>query len=122
MTLCGEECRSEWLSNRNSGSGHPNWKGGDIGPYGNGWARVRKQALERDDYCCVICGTTNEKLGRNPDIHHLVPVRMFAESVGFDVEDAHELTNVVSLCPGCHRKADSGKITWAELRNATAGI
>ncbi|WP_267641105.1 HNH endonuclease [Haloarchaeobius amylolyticus] len=118
--LCSETCRSEWLSESNTGSGHPNWKGGDPGPYGTGWSTIRRQALERDGYRCVICGTTKEELGRNPDVHHLVPVRLYAESTGFDVAEAHELENVASLCTSCHRKADFGKISWTELRNAVS--
>ena len=116
VVTCSETCRREWLSEAFTGPGHPNWKGGDTGPYGPGWAAVRQAALERDVHQCRCCGTTREALGRNPDVHHIIPVRTFVESDDHDVTDAHYLANVVSLCPTCHRKADFGKIAEDELR------
>ncbi|MFB6179345.1 MAG: HNH endonuclease [Halorientalis sp.] len=115
VTVCSENCRRTWLSEEFTGEGHPNWEGGDTGPYGKGWAAVRRQALERDDYECQLCGTTKAEIGRNPDVHHIVPVRLFAESDGFTKTDAHFLENVVSLCIDCHRKADFGVLSRARL-------
>lgn len=85
-------------------------------PYGQGWARVRKQALERDGYRCRVCQKSKSDIGRNPDVHHIVPLRTFIESDKHEKEDAHTLDNVVSLCVDCHRKADFGKISADELR------
>ncbi|MFU1781163.1 hypothetical protein ACM16X_07270 [Haloarcula japonica] len=31
------------------------------------------------------------------------------------LRDAHTLDNVVSLCPGCHRRAEFGRVSRAEL-------
>lgn len=121
VSVCSDSCRQAWLSDAFAGDGHPNWKGGTNEPYGQGWARVRREALERDGYRCVVCGTTAAELGRNPDVHHLVPVRVFAESDDRSKQDAHVLENVVSLCVGCHRKADFGKISRGELREKTGG-
>ncbi|WP_276280284.1 HNH endonuclease [Halorussus caseinilyticus] len=115
-TVCSEECRTEWLSEAFAESGHPNWKGGGNGSYGKGWNAVRRKALERDGYECVVCSKSRDEIGRNPDIHHIVPVRSFVESSNRDKTDAHFLGNVVSLCIGCHRKADFGKIPKSELR------
>ena len=117
VTFCGDDCRSDWLSEEFHESGHPNWKGGGNGSYGKGWNRVRRNALERDDYECVVCGKAREEIGRNPDVHHVVPVRIFAESETHAKADAHYLDNVVSLCVACHRKADFGKIPKRELRS-----
>lgn len=117
VTVCSDDCRAEWLSDAFSGEGHPNWKGGNNPNYGKGWNEVRRKALERDDHRCIVCGTTREELGRNPDVHHIRPVRAFAESEHHEVEDAHDLDNVVSLCIGCHRKAEFGKIGRDELRS-----
>jgi len=117
VTVCGEKCRREWLSETFSGSGHPNWKGGGNGSYGAGWNAVRKLALKRDGYECLVCGATSAEIGRNPDVHHIVPVRWFVESENHSREDAHFLDNVVSLCVRCHRKADFGNISREELRS-----
>lgn len=116
VTLCSKKCQHEWLSESFTADGHPNWEGGDTGGYGPGWNRVRRLALERDDYQCVLCGTPEEEMDRNPDVHHITPVREFVESDEHDLRDAHELENVVSLCIDCHRKADFGAFDDAVLR------
>lgn len=118
VSLCSETCRGEWLSEAFSGEGHPNWKGGGNGAYGQGWNAVREKALERDDYRCKLCGATKSDLGRNPDVHHIAPVRIFDDLERLDVEDAHFLDNVISLCISCHRKAEFGKVEPAMLRQA----
>ncbi|WP_458188795.1 hypothetical protein [Haladaptatus sp. NG-WS-4] len=56
-----------------------------------------------------------EKLGRNPDVHHIVPVRWFIKSDDHTLTDAHFLDNVISLCSSCHRKAEYGTISRDEL-------
>ena len=119
--LCSEDCRRTWLSESFTGEGHPNWKGGGNEPYGKGWAAARRATLERDGFRCVICGVSSAELGRNPDVHHLIPVREFAESADDSIEDAHTLENLVTLCIGCHRKADFGIIDNAELRTRIDG-
>jgi hypothetical protein len=116
VAVCSEECRRKLLSELFSGPGHPNWSGGGVDAYGTGWNETRRSALERDDYACVICSTSGSELGRNPDVHHIVPVRAFAESDRHDIEDAHFLDNVVSLCPSCHSEAESGTISRPRLR------
>ncbi|WP_435196560.1 HNH endonuclease [Natronomonas sp. EA1] len=105
--VCGEACRREWLSEAFTGEGHPNWKGGPVGSYGGSWARARRRALERDGYACTRCGRSREDLGRNPDVHHVVPVRRFLEHSVTTVADAHTLDNLVTLCPACHRRVES---------------
>lgn len=119
--FCGDDCQYQWLSEAFTGEGHPNWEGGANANYGRGWQRVRERALERDDYQCVVCGTTVETLGRNPDVHHIVPVRAFVETPATAAFDAHYLDNLVSLCPSCHRKAEFGSISRQRLRAAAGG-
>lgn len=114
--LCSEACRRSWLSDSFTGEGHPNWKGGGNEAYGTGWYATRRAALERDDYECVRCGTGRDELERNPDVHHIVPVRRYIEADDFEKTDAHSLDNVVTLCPPCHRRADFGHIEPGRLR------
>lgn len=118
VTLCGRNCLSEWLSDAFTGDGHPNWEGGDTGNYGQGWNRVRREALERDGHECVLCGATKSDIGRNPDVHHIVPVRVFDRSEGSKLSDAHYLENVVCLCVSCHRKAEFGAVSKRTLWDA----
>lgn len=59
---------------------------------------MKRQALERDNYECQDCGKTREEIGRNPDVHHMKPVRSFDEE-----SDAHYLENVISVCVQCHK-------------------
>lgn len=118
VNLCGEACRADWLSTAFTGEGHPNWRGGPTGPYGPGWREVRKLALERDDYACVLCGTDAEKLGQNPDVHHIIPVRAFLYEPRLTVADAHTLDNVCSLCVDCHRLVEHGGVETGILRAA----
>jgi hypothetical protein len=115
-TLCGEACRPEWLSEAFSGPGHPTWQGGGNAPSGQGWGELRRRALERDDHTCVICVATADELGRNPDVHHIVPVRRFVDSPTLTQRDAHTLDNVVCLCSACHRRVEFGEHSRAELR------
>lgn len=117
--FCSAECQHEWLSEAFTGEGHPNWKGGSNPNYGRGWRQARRRALERDGRECVLCGTTAEELGRNPDVHHIVPVRAFVETPVTAEFDAHYLGNLASLCPACHRSAEFGGVAPARLRAAT---
>ncbi|SEH52621.1 hypothetical protein SAMN05192561_104161 [Halopenitus malekzadehii] len=120
VVLCSRSCHAKWLSESFAGEGHPNWTGGSDRNYGPGWAAVRRRALERDEYACVNCGTTRSELGRNPDVHHLLPVRLFAESDRHTIADAHYLGNVVTLCPGCHRRAEHDRIPEIRLRESAS--
>jgi len=82
---------------------------------------VRRQALERDGYECVVCGATAEFLGRNPDVHHILPVRVFVESAEHRREDARCVENVVVPCPSCHRRTEFGGIERGTLHGAVDG-
>jgi len=101
---------------RSPAGGHPNWAGGGDREYGPGWAETRRAALERDDHTCLARGATRAELGRNPDVHHLVPVRAFAAADDRDVADAHAVANVVCPCPRCHRNAEFGTLPRERLR------
>lgn len=116
VVVCSEDCRSKWLSSTFAGPEHPNWKGGGNEAYGTGWTAIRRKALARDGYACSICGKTKSEIGRNPDVHHIIPVRAFIESDRHQKTDAHTLENVISLCASCHRKAEFGKLSKRRLR------
>ena len=53
------------------------------------WARVRREAFERDGHRCTECG----KAGRL-EAHHEPPLR--------DGADPYDLDGIVTLCRGCH--------------------
>jgi len=105
-TLCGDECQSKWLSEAFAGEG---------------WNETRRKALKRDGHACRLCGRTGAEIGRNPDVHHITPVRVFEGIEELSTADAHRLDNVVSLCVECHRNAEVGNVSNSELRALLAG-
>jgi hypothetical protein len=100
--FCSAGCRNSWLSDQ--------WGDGEA-VYNGNWRPVRRAALERDGHQCQNCGDGPEEIGREPDVHHLKPVREFD-----DPQDAHELSNVVCLCPQCHAFVEHGTIPTSEVR------
>lgn len=101
--FCSHDCLCTWLSDQ--------W--GDTDTVYNGdWWQVKRSALERDNHECQHCGATKDELGREPDVHHVIPVRKFD-----DPQNAHTLDNVVCLCRSCHRLAEIGKI-WVTALTA----
>lgn len=94
--FCSRECLSRWMSENWRGESHPAWEGG-ASEYVGRWQSVKREALERDDHACRRCGKTRAEIGKEPDVHHLIPVRAFD-----DPQEAHRLLNVVCLCPSCH--------------------
>ena len=106
--FCNMNCYGQWLSENVVGSDHHQWKGGPIN-YGQSWWRIRRAARRRDDYECQACGRNKDDLGRNPDVHHLTPVREFDS-----VEQAHTMDNVVTLCRSCHRGVEEGEMALSD--------
>jgi 5-methylcytosine-specific restriction endonuclease McrA len=104
VRFCGRKCRDTWLSEEYRGEKHHAWKGGEV-KYGGGWWAVREEARNRDEQTCQNCGVSKEELGQHPDIHHVTPVRDFDEW-----SEAHRLDNVISLCPSCHQRIESGTL------------
>jgi|ERR1043166_3976649 5-methylcytosine-specific restriction endonuclease McrA len=70
-----------------SGPDNAHWKGGSHGY----WTR---QAKTRDDYTCQICGLRDTEI---MEVDHIIP-----KSVRPDLR--FELTNLMTLCPNCHRR------------------
>lgn len=103
--FCTPECQREWWSENFRGDGNPNWQGGRSTTYGPRWTIQRRKALERDGYACVICGAGEEAIGREPHVHHIVPKDEFSS-----LEAAHQLGNLITLCPRHHQKVEHGSI------------
>lgn len=95
-----------------AGEKHYNWKGGYFPYYGKGWYIQREKALKRDNHACQICGKTKEEIGRYPDVHHIIPFRLFDNN-----EEANKLTNLITLCPVHHITAERGDIDCESILN-----
>ena len=54
------------------------------------WLERRTQALVRDNYCCTVCGSTEEL-----EVHHVKPT------------GGNRLDNLQTLCQKCHEKTPS---------------
>ncbi len=93
------------LSERGLWSNAPN----DYGPL---WSRLRLQVRKRDGYRCQVCGTP-ESEGHTHDVHHKIPFRTFASA-----EQANQFSNLVTLCPACHRRAEAA----VRMRSGLAGL
>lgn len=111
--FCNNECKAKWQSENYDpaknplpvmyGPDNPKWRGGYLPYYGPDWRPYRRAARKRDKYTCQHCGITEEELGRELDVHHIVPFREF----GVDNHDqANELSNLISLCYLCHMKVE----------------
>lgn len=60
---------------------------------------VRDEIRERDDHSCVRCGTAEEDLEEDLELHHIVPL----SQGGFNFRE-----NYAMLCPDCHLDAHAG--------------
>ncbi len=103
IKFCSRKCSG--LSIR--GKNHPMYiEGTPVKNYGGNWDRQRKLAEKRDNYKCVACGKSkNELPPRTLHVHHKIRRRYFT-----DEEKANDLSNLVTLCIACHRKAEDGRI------------
>lgn len=92
------------------GSQHPNWKGGKPDYYGPSWYQARRDALDRDDHRCQRCGLSEpeakERYTNGLNVHHIRPAVEFKDGGEFDHEAANELSNLITLCHGCHKKLE----------------
>jgi 5-methylcytosine-specific restriction endonuclease McrA len=103
--FCDIDCLGAHRSEYWRGEDAPAWRGGWEGYYGDKWEEKRALVVDRDEDECRVCERTASDVGRSLDVHHLKPVRTFN-----DPNDAHTLDNMIQLCPGCHKKAEFGKI------------
>ncbi len=82
------------------------------------WAAKREERLQLDDNKCVMCGRPNglQKDGVTPilQVHHVRYQNLGHES----------MDDLVSLCPGCHRKIHryyARARTWEDKQRAAGG-
>lgn len=68
--------------------------------YGPNWDLIRKVVLDRDQYMCQICRKFFP--GEHLHVHHRQPLRSFAS-----IDDANQTSNLISLCPRCHHRAEA---------------
>lgn len=98
--FCSRECYYNWRreSNITTGENNSRWKGGHEYYRGKNWFQKRKKTLERDGYKCMICGKDKKEIGRNPDVHHIIPYR-FSKN--------NSLPNLISLCREHHTEVEN---------------
>jgi DEAD/DEAH box helicase domain-containing protein len=77
--------------------------------YGPNWQEQRRKVRARDGYRCTQCGAP-EQPGRQHDVHHLIPFRVFGYMPGINeaYREANRLDNLVLVCRNCHRRLESG--------------
>lgn len=82
--------------------------------YGPNWQQQRQKVLERDDYRCRTCGASGDvKL----HIHHIRPFREYGYVPGANenYKLANQVSNLITLCPSCHRNAEASQQTRSAL-------
>ncbi len=108
---CSRACLGKANGKRNAGANCSFWRGGGVRYYrGPNWLSQRKLAYERDNGICQHCKNGYNGKRKN-SVHHIKPFRNYAEEYGDKAYVyANVLTNLITLCHACHRKAESGKI------------
>lgn len=111
--FCSRACHGIWDSRNKIGPANPGWKGGYSDYYGPNWKQQQRAARQRDKFTCQHCGKTQKQLNRALDVHHIRPFRTFGYIPGENKNylSANELTNLISLCVKCHKRAEYGHIS-----------
>jgi len=68
--------------------------------YGPDWEDIRREVLARDKHTCVMCGRLFPHSTLH--VHHIKPFRSFSSP-----REANHLSNLISLCPRCHQRAET---------------
>jgi hypothetical protein len=101
---CSLQCKGKWISKNKSGENSPLWKGGHTRYRGPSWNSSKRAARERANNVCEHpdCSATPEDVGRNLDVHHIIPFRYFDSH-----KEANKLDNLILLCPKHHKEEES---------------
>lgn len=83
----------------------------DANDYGREWMKIRQKILLRDEYRCKACGVSGSLQPLH--VHHIQPFKNFTL-----LEAANALSNLITLCPVCHRKAEQN----IRIRSGLAGM
>jgi DEAD/DEAH box helicase domain-containing protein len=79
--------------------------------YGPHWDRIRNAVRQRDQFRCQVCGL--QESGKAHHVHHKTPLRSFRS-----LEEANRMENLITLCPNCHKLAESN----VKIRSGLAGL
>jgi hypothetical protein len=107
--FCSRTCKGQWMSSNLVGARAPRWTGGKAEYYGPDWIRQSRAARKRDGYTCQHCGTPKGQSHKALDVHHIRPFRSFGYIAGVNTHHiaANDLANLITLCPACHKLAES---------------
>lgn len=100
LHFCGKACLEAWATVLPDAGeplvlkGRPQFRGGN-------WKAQAALARKRDGFRCRSCGVTEETLGRQLDVHHKIPVRLFASATAANRPD-----NLISVCRPCHKRME----------------
>jgi 5-methylcytosine-specific restriction endonuclease McrA len=103
-SYCSNQCRTNYAAQQR---GRQLYKPDSVRGRGMNWKKQSKLARQRDKYTCQVCGRNGWLDKFRVQVHHIIPYRLF----NGDYERANDLSNLVSLCPSCHPKVESGTIT-----------
>ncbi len=84
----------------------------DPNDYGPNWNQQRRLARQRDNFTCQVCELV-EHGGKPHHVHHKIPFRNFTSVLA-----ANQLDNLITLCPSCHKKAE----TAVRMRSGLSGL
>lgn len=87
------------ISDKLSGSNHPNWKGGITDRskrVQKEYREWKKQVFERDNHTCQLCGSRKKIVA-----HHIKSFTKYPEL-------AHDINNGITLCERCHKEIHWG--------------
>ena len=100
--FCSRKCQDENIDYIPRGKEHYFYKDGNSSSNrGKGWKRIRKQVRKRDNNTCQHCGITKYDIGKELDVHHIIPYRKFDNS-----DEANDFDNLITLCPSCHHREE----------------